>query len=800
MQTLGALIALVLLMMTVQVLGAEIYVSPEGSDYNLGTRLQPLQTIHAAQVAARRLSESHEEPVTVVLRKGTYYLNDTIVFTSEDAGTSEAPVTYTSAHGEEAVISGGSKFHLNWELYKDKILKAKVPDNFTTDQLFVNGGKQILARYPDYDPNQRILNGYAKDSISRERASRWADPRGGYIHAMHAYMWGDFHYRITGKKDDGTLEYEGGWQNNRRMGMHDEYHFVENIFEELDSPGEWFLEVHSHTLYYYPPEGIDLKSAFVESVRLTKLIDFRGSQARPIQHLHLRGITFRHAAKTFMENREPLLRSDWTIFRGGAVEFTGTEDCSLDDCFLDRLGGNAVFVNGYNRRLNIERCHIFEAGANGIAFVGDPKAVRSPLFEYNQRQSLHDIDRQPGPQTGDFPRDCLVDNCLIHRTGRVEKQTAPIQIAMSKGIKVRHCSLYDVPRAGINIGDGCWGGHVIEFCDIFDTVLETGDHGSFNSWGRDRYWGLKDVNLDELAKSGMHDLPLLDNTATTILRNNRWRCDHGWDIDLDDGSSNYYIYKNLCLNGGIKLREGFYRKCSNNIMVNNSFHPHVWFKDSEDIFRNNIVFGPYQPIQVATPWGAKCDDNLFHQPGIMNSTPASKLQSQSGRDEYSLMEDAQFIDPKHGDYRVAPNSPAIHLGFQNFPMDQFGVQTPSLRAIARTPLLPGSVDIEIPGTTSGRKAAMTVWLGAKLKDVSGPGEVSAAGLPGEIGVLVMEVHSGTIAESVGLKQGDVIRFIDGKTVISVADLLKITTKNSRSKSKVQIWRSQKMIELQVDLD
>ncbi len=44
---------------------------------------------------------------------------------------------------------------------------------------------------------------------------------------------------------------------------------------------------------------------------------------------------------------------------------------------------------------------------------------------------------------------------------------------------------------------------------------------------------------------------------TVILRNNRWRCDHGWDIDLDDGSTNYHIYNNLTLNGGIKLREGF---------------------------------------------------------------------------------------------------------------------------------------------------------------------------------------------------------------------------------------------------
>ena len=69
---------------------------------------------------------------------------------------------------------------------------------------------------------------------------------------------------------------------------------------------------------------------------------------------------------------------------------------------------------------------------------------------------------------------------------------------MAHRITVRHVSAYDVPRAGINIGDGCWGGHHIDYCDIFDTVKETGDHGSFNSWGRDRWWGVKDIDFDTL--------------------------------------------------------------------------------------------------------------------------------------------------------------------------------------------------------------------------------------------------------------------------------------------------------------
>ena len=174
---------------------------------------------------------------------------------------------------------------------------------------------------------------------------------------------------------------------------------------------------------------------------------------------------------------------------------------------------------------------------------------------------------------------------------------------MAQDITIRHCSLYDAPRAGINIGDGCWGGDVVEGCDIFDTVKETGDHGSFNSWGRDRYWNLGGVDLNTVTLGESRDLPRLDTVRPIILRHNRWRCDHGWDIDLDDGSSNFEIRDNLCLNGGIKLREGFDRVVENNIMVNNSFHPHVWYTDSQDIFRHNIVFTPYRPIRVNKPWG-----------------------------------------------------------------------------------------------------------------------------------------------------------------------------------------------------
>jgi hypothetical protein len=263
-------------------------------------------------------------------------------------------------------------------------------------------------------------------------------------------------------------------------------------------------------------------------------------------------------------------------------------------------------------------------------------------------------------------------------------------------------------------------------------------------------------------------LPLLDVIKPIVLRNNRWRCDHGWDIDLDDGSTNVEIRNNLCLNGGIKLREGFYRVCENNIMVNNSFNPHVWYGNSQDVFRHNIVFGPYRPIRVNRPWGKECDFNLLHKPGQAQATLASGLGKQSGLDASSIEADAMFIDPARGDYRVQEGSPALKLGFRNFPLDQFGVQKPQLRAIARTPMLPTTTASAERATTPRQQIK---WKGAILRDLVGE-EYSALGVARDAGgVVVAEVSPESEAAREGLRARDLIQAIEGKPVRNVDEFL-----------------------------
>lgn len=753
-----------------------IYVSPDATS--------SAQVLFDAQAKARDLLKSGVKPV-IVLKPGEYRLTFPLILTPLDSG-----IEFRSQMPRTATIKGSMELKLKWMPHKSGIFVARVPQARVFDQLYVNGCQMHLARYPNYDESVRIMHGYAKDALSPERVKAWSNPSGAFIHAMHAAMWGGYHYQVTGKDSTGNLEYIGGWQNNRQMGMHPEYRFIEGVFEELDAEGEWFFDQESRQLYLYPPRGVNLGEAKIETVVARALIDVRGTSKEPAKNIRFSGIRFEHANRTFMDNREPLLRSDWTIYRGGAFYLKAAENCEIEGCDFENLGGNAFFIDGKNKLIKIKDCLIREVGGNGVAFVGEPKAVRNPLFEYGQRQSFAAIDKTPGPRSDDYPMSCSVEDCLITRTGRVELQSAPVQIAMSRRINVKNCSIYDVPRAGINIGDGCWGGHVIEGCDVFNTVKETGDHGSFNSWGRDRYWELTDIDPNMMPEG----LPFLDAIEPTIIRNNRWRCDHGWDIDLDDGSSNYIIENNLCLNGGIKNREGFGRRVLNNIMVSNSFHPHVWYVGSGDVFERNIVFEPYKPIQVPKPWGKSIDYNLLHTPG-QNPVLSEALSQLSGLDEHSIAGDALFENPSQGDYRVKKQSPTIKLGFRNFPMGRCGVKSKRLRALARVPEMPSSAlsKVQTEGETPD---SVVEFLGAKIKNLNGLGEMSATGMGAEIGVLVVEVPKGSKADALGLKTLDVILEIDGVQIVSVSGF---TRAMQRGVHVLQVFRKQQKVVVRVEL-
>jgi hypothetical protein len=259
------------------------------------------------------------------------------------------------------------------------------------------------------------------------------------------------------------------------------------------------------------------------------------------------------------------------------------------------------------------------------------------------------------------------------------------------------------------------------------------------------------------AKPGIE---LLDAVDPVIIRNNRFQCDHGWDIGLDDGSSNYVIYNNVCLNGGLKLREGYHRTVTNNIIINNTFHPHVWLKNSGDVFKQNIITGPYAPI-LMNHWGSEIDKNFFLTKEGLTKSQGLHL------DQQSSFGDALFIDVVKGNYHVKPGSPVFKTGFKNFDMN-VGVTLPSLKKIAEKPQIKPLIT-----KLNEIKGIEVEWLGGMFKNIETLGERSAAGSLDNNGALLVKLPAASLIAKNNLQKGDVIVKLGDLEINSIGDLLKL---------------------------
>ena len=821
----------------------ELYVSANGNDANPGTKSAPLASLEVAQHLLRSSGRLGKDSCIVMVNSGVYRLTKPLRFTPDDNGSDEFPVIWKAAGNGEVMVTGAILLDTNWESFRNGIVRTHLGQKESVDQLFVNGVRQQMARYPNLGAgfipvgNDRSTRGKKAGNVpyggstpnawDAEKASEWADPAGAFLHGMHSGLWGSQHYRVLGKNVDGTLLYEGGWQNNRHSEPHKGYRMIENVFEELDAPGEWYYDDKEDWLYYQPGEDIDLGAAVFEAVfQLKHLMEFYGTTEEPVQkfkiedpgngldelvvethqtrqavkNIQIQGIRFGGTARTFMETKEPLLRSDWTIYRGGALHLRGTESIIIENCRFEELGGNAVFVEGYARNIAIRSNRFKNNGASDVNLVGDYSAVRNPAFNYKTpAQSLERIDTIVGPKNDEYPADCVVEDNLMTRCGRFEKQVAGVNVSMASRITVRHNTISHTPRAAINICDGTWGGHLIEWNDCFETVLETHDHGAFNGWGRDRIWHsampngpvLRDENgkaiisyyIDKYPNS-----PRWDAYQTTVIRNNRMQCDHGWDIDLDDGCTNYDIYNNLCLKGGLKTREGYYRHVHNNVILGGYTCNVPYPKPTFDVFEQNIVWArKAYSSSSPTLWGGSRDFTFVHNPSAEKTEPAIGLQEETRDDAGSLYGNAQFMAPEKGNFQLADNSPALKTGFKNFPMTGFGVVSATLKAEADSPVI--VLPSEAAANVFQRPETLNV-LGAKVKTLDTEAEYTATGMYDRLGAYLLEVPSDSQLAKLGFKSGDVVIMVDRKLIPRGIDFYRLRRSLVEGTHTVKVWREQ----------
>ena len=796
-----------------------LYVSPGGNDQADGSAQHPLATLGAAAHRAHDLAQTATGPVVVQVQGGIYHLTQPLVISADLSGTPQVPIIFKAAPGETPILDGAEAMtNLNWEEAGNGRWKTAVPAGTKADMLLMNGERQTLARYPNAKPNA-YLGGVVKRTELAAEAFKWPDGGiGAYIHGRHGANWGSSHSVVTGMDDaKKTLITEGDWQVNQQPG-HDAYGFIENALGALDAPGEWFLDTKANELWLMPPTGVSLATAKIGLVSTFSLVRVVGAPEQPVHDVVFNGLHFNHTARTFMETKEPLLRSDWRIARQGALFIENAERVTVEACAFEGLGGNALFISKHARKVAVRDSLFRKLDASCVCVVGDASSVREPQYwggAWIDAAKMQDLT--PGPKGEAYPADCDIADNLMYDFGDLEKQTAGVVLSMSESITVEHNTICLAPRAGICIADGTFGGHQIVGNDVFDTVRETGDHGPINSWGRDRHWvgsGADGPYVKERAK--------LDNHLPTVIGHNRFAHwgSHSWGIDLDDGSSNYVLTNNLCLGCAIKLREGYFRTVENNICLSpEAPGKHCCLTSNEDVISHNIFVNvktvQAQRMILARPAQAReIDYNLYFntvgQPPVIqqdspqqnNLKPTMTLAEWQavGEDVHSVFADPLFLDPANDDYRVRAESPALKLGFKNFPMDDYGTRAPALKgqaAALRQTLDKAHVEVVKALKNighSGANAATEVvaektvqWRGAMLKPLVGMPLLSAVGLSEEVGAFVGAVAAGSPADQAGLRMGDVILQADGKKVLTVDDVKAL----DGSPTKLDLWRGQK---------
>ena len=408
--------------------------------------------------------------------------------------------------------------------------------HFPQYSLQVGGSNAVFD--PPESPGTYTMSTGLQYSPSEGFASRsWKNPKTGVVHTFHSHHWGNFQY-IVDERDEKNQQLkwtQGGFQD-RTGDAHGAEWFVENIFEELDAPGEWFYDETEKKLYLYP-NGTDVATSGIGTM-LHRLFHIQGSMDRPVYNITLMNITFTQTEPTFLQRYEVPSGGDWSIHRGGAVFVEGADGFTMQKCRFHSPGGNALFLSNYIRNAIIESNEFIYTGDSAIAAVG----------------SVDLIDGTNGNQ----PRGTKIVGNLVHEIGIYGKQVSAFVQSLACQSELTGNVFFNGPRAGINFNDGLGGGNRLENNLIFNMVRETNDHGPFNSWDRVPY----------LTRVKDGQTPSLNPATSNITRNFLINNYHStWPIDHDDGSCYYYDTYNYLIYGGYKNFLGHSKTVMYNVYI-----------------------------------------------------------------------------------------------------------------------------------------------------------------------------------------------------------------------------------------
>lgn len=655
-----------------------VYVAPEGNDSWSGRLADrnpagtdgPLATIGRAQQVVRQLRTAGKpaQPITVFLR-GVHRLAAPVVFTPEDSGSEQAPVTYAAQPGQRPVLSGG-RVVAGWKKGSGDVWTVELPEvragKWYFRQLFVDQRRACRARSPndgflrveglvDAKPGARWNEGVDRFRFRPGDLQAWSSLQDVEVVVWHS--WNTSRVRVASvDREKSVVRFTGptvfrplAWDPAQR-------YQVENARELLDSPGEWYLDRSSGVLSYWPLSGEDMTKAQVVAPVLEELVRLDGDpdKGRFVEHVRLMGLSLEHADWTLPDKGYGDPQAAVTV--PAVVSAKGARHVTIEECEIAHVGTYGVWFSRGCKHNRIAQNHIHDLGAGAVR-IGEPAMPPS-----DETESSHNV----------------VTNNYLHDGGHVYPGAVGVWLAQASHNEISHNEIHSFDYTGISVG---WNWSFAPNRTSHNRIEQNHVHhvvrGMLSDAGGIYTLGVQTGTV--IRGNVFHDIfPYAGSPAMA------------WGIYFDQGSSGLLVENNVVyhtLTGGLMGATSPGTVVRNNVFALSAWQAvwrWAWQKEPATVVERNIFYLTQGELFHAdggsSDFKSQWDHNVYWRadgrPMDFYEQAFDEWQAH-GVDRHSLVADPQFVDPDRFDFRLKPGSPALKLGIQSIDTSRVGLFGPA---------------------------------------------------------------------------------------------------------------------------
>lgn len=690
MKKLRYFLLLIVVLNSFHLFAIDLYIATTGNDTNQGTKNQPLATLKGARDAIRKLRSKGalNEGITVIIEKGTYFMNEPLILTAEDAAPSVSPVVFMAAPGEKVEFIGGIEI-TNLVKVNDKLWKTSVAQvaryGCQFEQLFVNEKRAVRARTPNVGqlfyvksaeqitikqgvPDQPAYFTVAKIIADSTDVASLTNIRPEDLQNANLTI---YHYWVTTRKvieafdpTTNTFFTVGKEMIHWPKVQGELRYFIENYKEDLDAPGEWFLEKDG-TLYYIPRKDERIEDIKMIAPVLDKFIVIQGDGAagKYVENISFRNIAFKVAGYKMPRQGDAAVQAAAPTEAVIMADFA--KNIEFYNCEIAHTGLGAIWFRQSCSDSKIIHCYLHDLGAGGIK-IGPVLKVGTSYYS-------------PLKDSTAISKNIIVDNNIIRSGGWVFPSAVGVTIFNASDNKITHNEIADFRYSGISAG---W---VWTYATSYSKRnIITYNHIHHLGWG-------------EL--SDMGGVYTIGKSEGTIVSNNNIHhiyshaYNGAWGLYYDEGATGIIFENNLvyaCKTGGFMSHFGKDNITRNNIFAFNlksqiqatsdsRLEEHHSFQFTNNIiyFNSGSLLGVGGGGWVGDRINFKSDSNCYWDERTKDvqfgKFTLKEWQQKSGKDTHSIIADPDFINSKELDFKLKNKAIAKRIDFKPFDFNKAGV-------------------------------------------------------------------------------------------------------------------------------